>query len=89
MKKLVSFEKYKAYLESLGYSQEKGTNEFPNLSFKSYFFSKAGEVNKFIVNTFINTDKVISIAYGYGSPYLGYKTVNIDMRTKFWKNLTK
>ena len=87
--KFISFEKFTEYLESLGYTKEPGVNEYPNLSFKSIFFSKQSDKNKYWVNVFINTDKVISIAYGYGSPYLGYKTVKIDMRTKFWKNLTK
>lgn len=85
--KYISFNKYKTYLESLGYFQEKGTNEFTNLSFISYFFSKPNEKNKYIVNTFINSDHVIAIAYGYGSPYLGYNTINIDKRKKFWKDL--
>ena len=89
MKKLVSFKKYKAYLESLGYKQEKGTNEFPNLSFKTYFFSRPNETYKYMVNIFINTDYVISIAYGFGSPYIGYQTVHIDMRKKFWKRMTE
>lgn len=86
--KFISFNKYKAYLESLGYKQERGTNEYPNLSFKSYFFSRPNETYKYVVNKFIKTDDVISIAYGFGSPYLGYKSVKIDMRKKFWKNLT-
>ena len=85
--KYISFNKYKAYLESLGYSQEKGTNEYTNLSFIQYFFSKSNEKNKYIVNTFTNSDHVISIAYGYGSPYLGYSNINIDKRKSFWKNL--
>jgi len=84
---MISFKKYKQYLESLGYSQEKGTNEYCNLGFKSYFFSKPNETYKYIVNKFINTDYVISIAYGFGSPYLGYKSVKIDKRKKFWKDL--
>lgn len=84
---MISFKKYKQYLESLGYSQENGTNEYVNLSFIQYFFSKPDEKNKYIVNTFINSDNIISIAYGFGSPYLGYKPVKIDKRKKFWKDL--
>ena len=38
--KFVSFKKYKEYLESFGYVQEKGTNEYYNLGFTTYFFSK-------------------------------------------------
>lgn len=85
--KFVSFNKYKAYLESSGYVQEKGTNEYYDANMTTYLFSKPGEKLKYLVNVFRNTDKVISIANGYGSPYLGWDNVIIDMRKKFWKNL--
>ena len=84
---LISFKKYKTYLESLGYIQEKGINEYCNLGFKSYFFSKPNETYKYLINKFINSDYVISIAYGFGSPLLGYKLVKIDKRKKFWKKM--
>lgn len=85
--KFVSFNKYKAYLESVGYVQEKGTNEYYDSNLTTYFFSKPGEKEKYLVNVFMNTDKVISISRGYGSIYLGWNNVKIDMRSKFWKNL--
>ena len=83
----ISFKKYKQYLESLGYKQEKVTNEYNNLGFKSYFFSKTNETHKYVVNKLINTDCIISINYGFGSPYLGYKSIKIDRRKNFWKDL--
>lgn len=93
MMKFVSFKKYKEYLESFGYVQEKGTNEYYNLGFTTYFFSKPDEKLKYTVNVYMNkdfqsTDKVMSIAHGYGSTYLGWNSVKIDMRRNFWKKLT-
>ena len=85
--KFVSFNKYKAYLESVGYVQEKGINEYYDANLTTYFFSKPDEKEKYMVNVFMNTDKVISISRGYGSIYLGWNNVKIDMRSKFWKNL--
>lgn len=86
--KFISFKKFTEYLESLGYIKEPGVNEYPNLSFKSVFFSKPSDKNKYWVNVFLNSDKLMSINYGYGSPYLGYQSIKIDFRKKFWKNLT-
>lgn len=86
--KFISFEKYKAYLESQGYVQEKGENVYYNLSFRTVFFSKPGEKNKYTVNVFLNSDHVMAINYGYGSPYIGWKSVKIDVRKKFWRDLT-
>lgn len=91
--KLISFKKYKAYLESFGYVLEKGTNEYYSLGFITYFFSLPEENHKYMVNVYMDkkdfkpTDKVMSIARGYGNPYLGWNSVNIDMRKNFWKNL--
>ena len=91
--KFVSYNKYKNYLESFGYSLEKGTNIYYDLAFVTYFFSKPDEKMKYIINVYLDknnepTDKVMSIAHGYGSPYLGWQSVKIDMRKKFWKDLT-
>ena len=90
--KFISFKKYKEHLESFGYVQEKGTNEYYNLGFITYFFSKPNEKLKYTVNVYMDkdfksTDKVMSIAYGYGSPYLAWNSVKIDKRKKFWKKL--
>lgn len=90
--KLVSYKKYKAYLESFGYVLEKGTNTYYDLGFITYFFSKPGEKLKYTINVYLDkdkepTDKVIAINHGYGSPYLGWHSVKIDMRKKFWKDL--
>jgi hypothetical protein len=86
--KFISFKKYTKYLESLGYSKENGENLYENLSIRSVFYSKPGEKNKYWINIFLNTDKLISINYGYGCSWFGYKSINIDMRQNFWKNLT-
>lgn len=88
--KLISFNKYREYLESFGYSIEKGTNTYYDLKFVSYFFSKPSFKLKYEVNVFLDkdnnpTDKVMSINHGYGSPYLGWESVKIDLRKKFWK----
>lgn len=90
--KLISYNKYKNYLESLGYVLEKGTNEYYDLKFITYFFSKPNEKLKYTVNVYMDkdfksTDKVMSIACGYGSPYIGWGSVKVDMRKKFWKDL--
>lgn len=87
---MISFNKYKKYLESIGYSIEKGTNTYYDLKFVSYFFSKPSIKAKRIVNVFLDkdnnpTDKVISINQGYGSIYLGWESIKIDLRKKFWK----
>lgn len=90
--KFVSYTKYKTYLESLGYVLEKGTNVYYDLKFITYFFSKVGEKNKYTVNVFLDkfnnpTEHIMAINTGYGSPFLGWKSVKIDMRKKFWQNL--
>ena len=90
--KFISYSKYKNYLESFGYSLEKGTNIYYDLKFITYFFSKPGEKLKYTVNVYLDkhnepSDKVMSINHGYGSPYLGWNSVKIDMRKKFWKDL--
>ena len=91
--KFISYNKCKSYLESLGYSIEKGANEYYVLGFITYFFSKPNEKLKCTINVYMDkdfksTDKVMSIACGYGDPYLGWNSVKIDMRKKFWKNLS-
>lgn len=86
--KFISFKKFTEYLESLGYTKETGENLYYDLSFRSVFFSKPNDKNKYWVNVFLNSDKLMSINYGYGSPFIGYKSIKIDMRKKFWKNLT-
>ena len=90
--KFISFNKYKKYLESFGYVLENGTNVYYDLKFITYFFSKPNEKLKYTVNVYLNkdnkpTDNVMAINHGYGSPYLGWNSVKIDMRKKFWKNL--
>ena len=89
--KFVSFCKYKNYLESFGWMIEKGTNVSYDLKFVTYFFSKPDEKLKYTVNVFLDkynepTDHVISINRGYGSAYLGWNSVKIDMRKKFWRD---
>jgi len=89
----VSFTKYKSYLESLGYSLERGKDDYSDsLHFITYFFSKEGEKDKYFVNVFTDCngigDHIMSINYGHGSIFVGgIKTIKIDMRKKFWKNL--
>lgn len=91
--KFVSFTKYKSYLESLGYHLENGKDDYSNsLRFITYFFSKEGEKDKYFVNVFTDRngvgDKIMCINYGHGSIYVGgIKSIKIDMRRKFWKNL--
>jgi hypothetical protein len=63
----------------IGYKFDKKDKNIKGDSYK--------HLKRFIVNTFTNSDHVISIAYGYGSPYLGYSNINIDKRKSFWKNL--
>ena len=92
--KFISFNKYKKYLESFGYVLENGTNVYYDLKFITYFFSKPNEKLKYTVNVYLNkdnkpTDNVMGINHGYGSPCLGWNTVKIDMRKKFWKNLSE
>jgi len=90
--KFISFTKFKSYLESNGYVLEKGMNIYYNLCFATYFFSKTGEVGKYTVNVFMSNDGIIgdhvmSINKGHGSIYIGWKSVKIDMRKKFWLNM--
>lgn len=90
--KHISFNLYKEYLFSNGFTLESGTNIYYDLKLKSYFFNHPYKKDKVIVNIFLDkinndTDYVISINYGYGSPYLGYSSIKIDKREKFWKNL--
>ena len=86
----ISFEKFKAYLESQGYVEETKCNEFGHpLYMKEIFFSKEGEKDKYSVKVFMFSDKVASISYGHGSVYNGnIKNVKIDFRKKFWKKLS-
>lgn len=86
--KFISFKKYKAYLESIGYKQEKGENIYYGLGFRSIFFSKDGNEDKYMTNVFLDSDSIMSINYGHGSIYVGWNAVNVDMRKKFWKDLT-
>ena len=63
------------------------------IKFITYFFSKPSEKFKYTINVYLNndnepTDKVMGINHGYGSQYLGWNNVKIDMRKKFWKNLS-
>lgn len=85
--KYISFNKYKKYLESLGYIQERGENVYGDLGFRTVFFSKPEVKPKYTVNVFLNSDHVIGINHGYGSPYIGWNSVKVDMRTKFWKHM--
>ena len=85
--KFISFKKYTEYLESLGYTKETGENLYYDLGIRTVFFSKPGIKYKYMVNMFLNTDKIISINHGYGSMHIGYKSIKIDLRKIFWKNL--
>lgn len=93
--KFVSFEKYKAYLESHGYTLEKGKNDYSQtLGFITYIFSKHTDEDKYFVNVFTdrngNGDSVMSINYGHGSIYTGHiKKVKIDFRTNYWNQFVK
>ena len=91
--KFISYNKCKSYLESFGYVLERGADIYYNLKFITYFFSKPNEKFKYTINVYLNndnepTDKVMSINHGYGNPYIGWNSVKIDMRKKFWKNLS-
>lgn len=98
--KFVSFNKYKKYLESLGYVQEKHIDDYAYpLAFRTYYFSKLDDKKKYGINVYTRpniggvgfelTDNIMSILYGCGSIYAGgIKKIKIDFRTKFWKNLT-
>lgn len=92
--KFVKFEKFKSYLESIGYTLDKGKDDYSKtLGFITYFFSHPTNPNKYFVNVFTdiygNGSSVMSINYGHGSVYAGFvKKVNIDMRKNFWKNMS-
>lgn len=89
----ISFTKYKSYLESIGYSLERGKNDYSDsLHFITYLFFKEGDKDKYFVNVFTDKngvgDKIMCINFGHGSIYVGgIKKVKIDMRHKFWKSL--
>ena len=34
-----------------------------------------------------SSDHIMSINEGHGSPFLGWRSVKVDMRRKFWKDL--
>ena len=34
-----------------------------------------------------SSDNIMSINEGHGSPFLGWRSVKVDMRRKFWKDL--
>lgn len=82
--KFISFNKYKTYLETNGYRLNEKV-EFSD--FISYYFIKPNDFNIYIINVFINSDYIMSINYGHGSIYNGWYKLNIDKRTKFWKNM--
>ena len=92
--KFVNFEKFKNYLGSIGYTLDKGKDDYSQtLGFITYFFSHPTNPNKYFVNVFTDCEgngaNVMGINYGYGSIFSGnIKKVNIDMRTNFWKNMT-
>lgn len=95
--KFVKFSKYKAYLGSLGYVQEPHIDDYASpLAFRTYYFSKPNVKEKYGINVYTRpmpgscgfelTDNIMTILYGCGSIYAGgIKKVNVDMRTKFWK----
>ena len=90
--KFISYTKYKTYLESNGYVLEKGINIYADLRFFTYFFSKPGKEDKYAINVFMSkagtsSDNIMSINEGHGSPFLGWRSVKVDMRRKFWKDL--
>ena len=90
--KFISYTKYKTYLESNGYVLEKGINIYVDLRFFTYFFSKPGKEDKYAINVFMSkdgtsSDNIMSINKGHGSPFLGWRSVKVDMRRKFWKDL--
>lgn len=86
----VSYNKYKQYLESFGYVED-GQIDHSDMSFITHSFKKEDVKLCYMVNEYTNngvaTDKVMSINHGYGSIYVGWNSVKIDFRTKFWKNL--
>ena len=89
--KHISFNKYKEYLLSKGFILESGTNIYYNIKIKTYFFKDPNRNYKVLVNIFIDkdnndTDYLVSINCGYGSPLIGYESCKIDKRKKFWKN---
>ena len=90
--KFISYIKYKTYLESNGYVLEKGINIYADLRFFTYFFSKPGKEDKYAINVFMlkdgtSSDHIMSINEGHGSLFLGWRSVKVDMRRKFWKDL--
>ena len=90
--KFISFNKFKSYLESYGYVLENGMNIYADLKFFTYFFSKPGKNDKYAINVFMSKDgtpgdHIMSINEGHGSPFLGWRSVKVDMRRKFWKDL--
>ena len=89
--KHISFNKYKEYLLSKGFILESGTNIYYNIKIKTYFFKDPNRNYKVLVNIFIDkdnndTDYLVSVNCGYGSPFIGYESCKIDKRKKFWKN---
>lgn len=95
--KFIKFSKYKAYLESLGYIQEKHVDDYASpLAFRTYYFSKPEDNKKYGINVYTRpmlgscgfelTDNIMTILYGCGSIYAGgIEKIKIDLRTKFWK----
>ena len=89
--KHISFNKYKEYLLSKGFILENGTNIYYNIKMKTYFFKDPNRNHKVLVNIFIDknnndTDYLVSVNCGSGSPLIGYESCKIDKRKKFWKN---
>lgn len=91
---MVKFNKYKDWLQSQGYNVERIDKYGLPLQCWCYRFSNSTEY-KYWVNVFCDKDlnvsnNIMSINYGYGSPYLGtIKPVKVDFRKKFWKEMSK
>lgn len=100
MSKFISFTKYKAYLQSQGYTLQNKTIDYgAPIYMRDYVFSKEGDENIYKVTVFAKPyevdgnlevgDHVASINYGRGSFYCGvWKRIEADFRKKFWKELT-
>lgn len=90
MNKFVSLPKYKAYLESKGYTQKGVVDYGEPIRLKDYIFSKEGDKNVYKMTIYADPfdDCISSINYGHGTPYSGcWKRIKVDFRKKFWKEL--
>ena len=91
---MVKFNKYKDWLQIQGYNVERIDKYAPPLQCYCYTFSN-GTKYKYWVNVHCDrnlnvSNNIMSINYGWGTPYMGtIKSVKIDFRKKFWKEMLK